>query len=185
MRQESRSAEFADEVARTPGGESLWVCYTCGTCVSRCPVPRRDPAYNPRRLLHEASLGLRQAVFEDATIWYCTACDLCYPSCPQEVHVSAVIGALRRLALEAGYTSPLESVTVDPVLCSGCGTCVELCPYDALSLVIRGNVRVSSVDHDRCMGCGGCVAACPNNAIGGGSFTDQPIHEQLDRVLRE
>jgi heterodisulfide reductase subunit C len=146
-------------------------------------VPWRDPAYNPRRVLHKASLGMRQAVFDDVTIWYCTACDLCYTTCPQQVHISDVIGALRQLALEAGYTSPLETVTVDPVLCAGCGNCVEVCPYEALSLEPHGDVCISTVDHNRCMGCGGCVAVCPNNAIGGGSFADQRVREQLNGVF--
>ena len=174
---------FADEVVRLPGGEGLWVCYDCGTCVGRCIIPWREPAYSPRQLFHKVILDMRQEVFEDVTLWYCTACDLCYPSCPQQVHISAVIGALRQLALEAGYTSPLETVTVDPVLCAGCGSCVEVCPYDALHLEIRWNKRISTVNRNRCMGCGACVAVCPNKAIGGGSFADQPIREQLTQIL--
>ncbi len=180
----TRSSTFAKEVAHVPGGESLSVCYSCGTCVSRCIIPWRDRAYNPRQVLHKASLGMRQAVFEDVTIWHCTACDLCYPSCPQKVRISDVIGALRQLALEAGYTSPLETVTIDPVLCAGCGSCVEICPYSALRLESWGNARISTVDHNRCMGCGVCVAVCPNKAIGGGSFTDQPILDQLTFALQ-
>lgn len=183
MHTEPAITSFQDEVALAPGAESLRACYHCGTCVSRCIVPWRDEAFNPRRVFHKALLGMREAVFEDMTVWNCTACDLCYAGCPQEVHISDVIGALRELALEAGYTSPLETVVVDPILCSGCGTCVELCPYDALSLTVREGRRVSTVDHNRCMGCGSCVAACPNSAIGGGSFADQPVLEQLVQGL--
>ena len=183
MSGEPKSNNFAAEVVQIPGGEGLYICYSCGTCVSRCVVPWRDPAYNPRRVFHKVALGLRQEVFEDMTIWHCTACDVCYPSCPQQIHISDVIAALRRLALEAGYSSPLETVTVDPALCAGCGTCVEVCPYDALRLEPWGTAQVSTVDHNRCMGCGACVAVCPNKAIGGGSFTDRPIQEQLAQAL--
>jgi heterodisulfide reductase subunit C len=185
MHEEKTPTTFADEVAHVPGGEGFQTCYACGTCVSRCIVPWRDPTYNPRRVFYKAALSMRQSVFEDTTIWYCTACDLCYSSCPQQIHISDVIGALRQLALEAGYTSPLETVSVDPILCSGCGSCVKVCPYDALRLEVRGNARISTVDHNRCMGCGVCVAVCPNEAIGGGSFADQPIHEQLTHLLQE
>jgi len=45
----------------------------------------------------------------------------------------------------------------------------------------KGERGVMSTD----MGCGGCVAVCPNNVIGGGSFADQSIREQLDQALRE
>jgi len=183
MQKDTEVISFAEEVAHLPGGECLSICYSCGTCVSRCMIPWHDSDYNPRRVLHKAMLNMRQEVFEDITIWYCTACDLCYSSCPQKVHISEVIGALRQLALQAGNTSPLEAVCVNPTLCAGCGSCLEICPYEALSLEVRGNVRVSTVDPNRCMGCGGCVAVCPNKAIGGGSFADQPIREQLDQVL--
>lgn len=183
MQADPTVTSFQDELALSAGAESLRACYACGTCVSRCIIPWRDRAYNPRRLFHKVILGMREAVFEDVTIWHCTACDLCYASCPQEVRISDVIGALRALAVGAGYTSPLETVVVDPILCSGCGNCVELCPYDALSLARQEGRRVSTVDHNRCMGCGVCVAVCPNSAIGGGSFADHPILEQMFQGL--
>jgi heterodisulfide reductase subunit C len=185
MHKVTGSTNFAAEVVQLPSGESLSICYSCGTCVSRCIIPWRDPAFNPRQLLHRAMLNMRQEVFEDITIWYCTACDLCYSSCPQEIHISEVIGALRQLALQAGNVSPLDVVSVNPVLCAGCGSCVAICPYEALSLEFRGNVHISTVDPNRCVGCGGCVTACPNKAIGGGSFADQPICEQLNQVLHD
>lgn len=181
----STMISFAAEVAQFPGGECLTVCFSCGTCVSRCMVPWRDPAYNPRRVLHKAMLNMRQQVYEDSTIWYCTACDLCYSSCPQEVHISDVIRALRQLALQAGNASPLEAVRVNPLLCAGCGNCAAVCPYAALSLEQRGNVRVSIVDANRCMSCGACVPVCPNKAISGGAVAEEVIRAQLDQVLQE
>ena len=185
---------FADEIVLAAGGESMRACYSCGTCVSRCIIPWRDAAYNPRRVFHMVGLGMRQAVYEDMTVWHCTACDLCVAGCPQEVRISDVIGALRESALAAGYSSPLETVDVDATLCAGCGTCVDLCPYEALSLTTLGGTRlsladqvgtrISTVDHNRCMGCGSCVAACPNNAIGGGSFADRAILDAMIEGLQ-
>ena len=51
--------------------------------------------------------------------------------------------------------------TVDAALCSGCGSCVERCPFDALSVVDD----VCEVDEVRCMGCGLCSVACPTEAL--------------------
>ena len=42
---------------------------------------------------------------------------------------------MKTLAVEAGYTSPLEAVAVDEALCAGCGICTMACPYEAPSLV--------------------------------------------------
>jgi coenzyme F420-reducing hydrogenase delta subunit/heterodisulfide reductase subunit C len=131
--------------------------------------PEYNPEYNPRRLLRLVMMDMRTEAFESPTTWLCSACDLCYSACPQEIHISGVIGAIKQLAVEAGYKSPLETVTVDESLCSGCGICVMVCPYEAPSLVekaIDGQMdRVSEVDANKCMGCGTCVAACPLGAI--------------------
>ncbi|MFC1521264.1 DUF362 domain-containing protein [Elusimicrobiota bacterium] len=45
--------------------------------------------------------------------------------------------------------------------CTGCGTCVDLCPEKAISM--KG--EVSSIDKDKCVGCGECIAACRHDAI--------------------
>jgi NADPH-dependent glutamate synthase beta subunit-like oxidoreductase len=46
--------------------------------------------------------------------------------------------------------------------CVGMGTCVNVCPFNALSM---GEDNLPVVDQDRCVGCGTCVEACPKNII--------------------
>jgi len=53
------------------------------------------------------------------------------------------------------------AVIVDLDKCNGCGTCVEACPSEALSLV---DEKVS-VDEDACVDCGVCVDECPEEAL--------------------
>ena len=50
---------------------------------------------------------------------------------------------------------------VDAALCTGCQTCVERCPTDAVTL----EDTVSSVDLARCIGCGLCVPTCAEGAM--------------------
>jgi predicted aldo/keto reductase-like oxidoreductase len=45
--------------------------------------------------------------------------------------------------------------------CTGCGSCVAVCPGAALEIV-EGKARC---DPDRCLACGYCADACPNFAI--------------------
>jgi coenzyme F420-reducing hydrogenase delta subunit/heterodisulfide reductase subunit C len=161
---------FTAEVKGIPGGEHLEMCYSCGTCVSKCMIQQKlEPEYNPRRLLRMVMMDMRDEAFESPTTWLCSACDLCYPACPQEIHISGVIGAVKQLAVEAGHESPLETVVVDEALCSGCGICVMTCPYEAPHLIekeVNGVMdRFSEVTVEKCMGCGMCVAACPMGAI--------------------
>ncbi len=51
---------------------------------------------------------------------------------------------------------------VDEGICSGCGICVEVCPYEARE--IDPHRRISVVHSALCQGCGACVSACPNFA---------------------
>lgn len=176
---------FADQVRAIPGGEHLEMCYSCGTCVSKCLIQQKvEPEYNPRRLLRMVMMGLREEAFRNPTTWLCSACDLCYPACPQQIHISGVIGAVKQLAIEAGYESPLETVSVDETLCSGCGICVMACPYEALHLVekeIEGEMDlVSEVDANKCLGCGICVAACPLGAISRPGISNQEVVAQIE-----
>lgn len=47
--------------------------------------------------------------------------------------------------------------------CTGCGECVERCPFDAITIG-PGHKR-AVVDTDRCYGCGVCRAACEHDAL--------------------
>jgi len=51
---------------------------------------------------------------------------------------------------------------VDELICSGCGICVEVCPYEAREMDPRKGISI--VHSALCQGCGACIAACPNNA---------------------
>jgi coenzyme F420-reducing hydrogenase delta subunit/heterodisulfide reductase subunit C len=175
---------FADEVKAIPGGEHLELCYSCGTCVSKCMIQQKvEPDYNPRRLLRMVMMDMRADAFASPTTWMCSECDLCYQACPQEIHISQVIAAVKQLAVDAGYSSPLTPVAVDESLCSGCGICVMVCPYEAPSLfekVVDGELdRFSQVDSNKCMGCGTCVAACPLGAIAREGVSNTDIQSQI------
>ena len=50
---------------------------------------------------------------------------------------------------------------VDPELCTSCGTCVDQCPVEALSL----NDRLPQVDPGTCIVCFCCQEICPEKAI--------------------
>jgi heterodisulfide reductase subunit A len=51
---------------------------------------------------------------------------------------------------------------VDEGICSGCGICAEVCPYEAREMDPHRGIPV--VRSALCQGCGACIASCPNNA---------------------
>jgi len=178
------ASSFADEVRAIPGGEHLELCYSCGTCVSKCLIQQKvEPEYNPRRLLRMVMMEMKEEAFTSPTTWMCSACDLCYSACPQQIHISGVIGAVKQLAVANGYKSPLETVKVDEKLCSGCGICVMVCPYEAPHLIEKktkdGVDYVSEIDKNHCMRCGTCVAACPLGAVSRKGISNLDINRQL------
>ncbi len=46
-------------------------------------------------------------------------------------------------------------------LCTGCGTCVDICPVEAITIEKDKAV----IDADSCVDCGTCVDECPVEAI--------------------
>ncbi|MDY6874051.1 MAG: 4Fe-4S binding protein [Chloroflexota bacterium] len=181
---------FADKVKALPGGEHLELCYSCGTCVSKCMIQQKmEPEYNPRRLLRMAMMDMQEEAFDSPTTWLCSACDLCYAACPQEIHISGVINAVKAIAVENGKNTPLNTASVNQQTCVACGLCVEACPYEAISLVqakvpFRGLISVAQVDPGRCMACGLCSAICRSTSIKvPEDYTDEAIMEDLWRWM--
>lgn len=52
------------------------------------------------------------------------------------------------------------SIIIDDELCTGCGSCMESCPYGAIEL----NNNIAQI-LPNCTLCGACVEACPEEAI--------------------
>jgi electron transport complex protein RnfB len=114
-----------------------------------------------RELTKQEALDLLRSVAEAGLVhsvsntregnWY--ICNCCTCSC----------GILRGMA-EGGMASVIARsgfvCQVDETACSGCGLCVERCPFDAISL--DGTAHVEQI---RCAGCGVCTVECPNTAL--------------------
>jgi len=75
--------------------------------------------------------------------------------------------------------SPTVAV-VETVKCVGCGDCIPVCPYSAIS---RNGDEKAEINAVLCLGCGTCVATCPAGAITALHFTDQEIVAQIDGLL--
>jgi Na+-translocating ferredoxin:NAD+ oxidoreductase subunit B len=76
-------------------------------------------------------------------------------------HCMGIEMALRNKKPSKHFTSGYKPVP-DSDLCVNCGTCVDICPSEAISF---GNEDLLEIKLDRCFGCGLCVGNCEEKAI--------------------
>ena len=81
----------------------------------------------------------------------------------------------------------------DEMMCNGCSTCENVCPYGAISYVekefrmpdrttkIR---RVASVNEAVCQGCGACTVACMSGAMDLKGFMSKQIMAEVDAICK-
>jgi len=100
---------------------------------------------------------------------------------PDTVAQSGAAAAQALALIDAGKVE-LEPNTAHVLeeACSGCKTCIPLCPYSAISFVEEKRARINEV---LCKGCGTCVAACPSGSIRQNLFEDDEIFEEISGVL--
>ena len=99
--QKSIEPRFIEEIERIPGGERIIDCIQCGTCSGSCPTSSLMD-YTPRRLFAMIRAGLKDQVLNCNTYWYCTSCYNCTVRCPQQIKITDIMYALKRMALERG-----------------------------------------------------------------------------------
>lgn len=67
---------------------------------------------------------------------------------------------------------------VDTTLCDGCGTCLNRCQMEAITI---GPENVAVINPGRCIGCGLCVNTCPTSAR---SLRQKPEKQRHNNPLK-
>jgi heterodisulfide reductase subunit C len=102
---EKRGSAFLQEVIEaTPGGEQIVHCLQCGSCGGSCPSGA-DMQYTPRTLFALINADKRQEVLSANTMWFCVSCYLCTTRCPQNIPITDIMYALKRLAIRDGLAT--------------------------------------------------------------------------------
>lgn len=86
--------------------------------------------------------------------------------------------AARFLATGKAMTEGITA-QVDEDVCVGCGICVPMCPFQALSIE-EGKLKIIAA---LCKGCGTCVVACPTGALEQRHFKSNQILAQVKDVF--
>ena len=64
--------------------------------------------------------------------------------------------------------------------CSGCKSCIPLCPYTAITFDEAKEKAV--INEALCKGCGTCVASCPSGSIAQNLFEDEEMFSEIEGV---
>lgn len=101
----------------------------------------------------EARGHVHHAFFKDAMLGrFYAVCNCCSCCCGA---MQAQRGGTPMLA-SSGFISQ-----VDDELCAGCGVCVDICPFDAITIP----QSAPQIDEACCMGCGLCISHCAVGAL--------------------
>jgi len=65
--------------------------------------------------------------------------------------------------------------------CSGCKSCLPLCPYTAITFDEETEKAV--INAALCKGCGTCVAACPSGSIEQNLFENEELYSEIEGLL--
>ena len=104
---------------------------------------------------------------------------------------AAAVKVIGLLAKDKLKTNPCTA-QADELMCNGCSTCANVCPYGAITYEvrpvndhgIREERRVASVNSALCQGCGACTVACPSGAMDLQGFSNRQIIAEVDAICR-
>jgi len=104
---------------------------------------------------------------------------------------AAAVKVIGLLAKDKLKTNPCTA-QADELMCNGCSTCANVCPYGAITYEVRlvndhgvrEERRVASVNSALCQGCGACTVACPSGAMDLHGFSNRQIIAEVDAICR-
>jgi len=114
-----------------------------------------------------------------------------YPKPVEESVAQALAASARAATLLSKTHISLDAVkaAVDEHYCDGCALCVDVCPYNAITLVDKPaedggeSGKVITVNVAQCKGCGLCQGTCPKRGVYVSGFTMRQISAQIQAAL--
>lgn len=93
------------KIVQEKAGVNLSACYQCKKCSIGCPVSDLTES-PPSEIIRRLQLGADETLLQTDLIWTCLSCETCYARCPNQINFTAVIDALKSLAVERGVARP-------------------------------------------------------------------------------
>ena len=136
----------------------------------------------------EAHVKLRPVDFATEGIFVAGAAH--YPKFPNEAIAQAQAAAARAATILSKPSLHAGGVVaqVDAAKCTGCLTCVRICPYRVPRIVptqvaVGGIYGAAQIEAAACQGCGICASECPAKAIQLLHFKDGQIVAKVEALF--
>ena len=144
--------------------------------------------YDKNNLFTEAHPKLAPVETVTAGIFLTGACQS--PKDIPDTVATASAASVKAVGLVAHDELTLEPqiAKVDSGICSGCLSCLEVCPFNAIEeeeitdRLTKEKKTVAKVVESVCHGCGACTATCRVGAIDVAGFRDEEILAEVDAV---
>ena len=160
-------------------------------CLSTAIVPYRDEKLaqffkvpmNEDGFFVEAHAKLGPSKFATDGVFLCGMAH--YPKPIDESVAQSLAAASCAITLLARKRFNVSGTVaaVNPLYCSSCGVCMELCPFSAPSFVEEGRFEgKAQVNPILCKGCGLCVASCRSGALNLKGFGEGQIMAMIDQI---
>ena len=94
---------------------------------------------------------------------------------------SAAAGKALSLIARREVEVEANTAYIEEELCSGCKSCLDICPYNAIDFDEEKNRAV--MNEALCKACGTCAATCPSGAIRARHFADDQIFAEIEGVM--
>ncbi len=130
----------------------------------------------------EAHMKLRPVDFSTDGIFVCGLAHGPKPIVEAIVQGKAAAGRACTILNKEKIVAGGQTAEVNPELCSGCGTCADICPAQAIEIDTKE--KVAKVNSAICKGCGVCAASCRAHAIDVRSFRSSQIVAMLEQIIK-
>jgi heterodisulfide reductase subunit A-like polyferredoxin len=179
-------------------GINAWVSFPCDLVVLSMPVIPAPGAQALARLFKvpldrdgfflEAHVKLRPVDFATDGIFMAGMAS--YPRLVDETIIQALAASSRaaRQLSRKTLTAGGRVAVVDPALCTGCLTCVRICPFNVPRIQPElsgagGILGAAHIEAAVCQGCGQCAAECPARAIQLMHYTDLQMSAKIGALF--
>ena len=136
---------------------------------------------NDEGFFAEAHVKLAPSSFAVDGVFLCGLAHYPKPIDEAIAQAQAAASSATRLLAQKTINTIGTVASVNTSFCSGCGSCVAVCPYNSSFIRTEGiNGGKAEINPVLCKGCGACVASCRSGALHLKGFEESQIMAMID-----